>query len=132
MTHRLPAPRLLPVTIGMMAVLLCVRSVELVRAAAMAENASAPAVSPAVTAAPAATAPPVPPPAPPPPAPPAQISDGERTLLLDLRKRRMELDTREAALAQREAVLAAAETRLKARLEELAELQKRLESLEAA
>ncbi len=37
------------------------------------------------------------------------VSDSERTLLLDLRQRRQELDARDAALAARESVLAAAE-----------------------
>ena len=60
------------------------------------------------------------------------ISASERGLLLDLRKRRDELDAREAALNAREGVLAAAEARLGTRLGELGALQKRLESLEAA
>jgi flagellar motility protein MotE (MotC chaperone) len=65
-----------------------------------------------------------------PPEPP--ISESERALLLDLRKRREELDARAADLTAREGVLAAAEARLAARMGELSGLQKRLESLEAA
>jgi flagellar motility protein MotE (MotC chaperone) len=60
------------------------------------------------------------------------ISESERALLLDLRKRSGELDAREAAIGAREAVLSAAETRLTRRLDELGALQKRLEALEAA
>lgn len=128
MTGRLPAPRLLPVTIAAMALVLLVRSVALVRAAAPAD---VPAPAAGVAPAPAAPLAPSPPaPAPPPPAPP--ISDGERALLLDLRQRRGELEAREAALAQRESVLAAAEARLSARIGELDGLQKRLEALDAA
>jgi flagellar motility protein MotE (MotC chaperone) len=59
------------------------------------------------------------------------ISDSERSLLLDLRQRSMELDKRDAALAAREGMLAAAEARLAARLAELGGLQKRLEALDA-
>jgi flagellar motility protein MotE (MotC chaperone) len=128
MTGRLPAPRLLPVTIVAMVLVLLVRSVALVRAAAPAD---APATAAAAPPAPAAPLTP-PPPAPPPPAPAPPISDGERALLLDLRQRRGELEAREAALAQRESVLAAAEARLSARIGELDGLQKRLEALDAA
>jgi len=59
------------------------------------------------------------------------ISDSERTLLLDLRGRRAELDAQAAALAAREATLGAAEKRLAGRLDELNALQKRLEALGA-
>jgi flagellar motility protein MotE (MotC chaperone) len=65
------------------------------------------------------------------PAAAAPISETERTLLLDLRKRRDELDARDAALRTREGVLGAAEARLSTRLGELGDLQKRLQSLEA-
>lgn len=124
MRRHLPTPRLLPVTIAAMGVVLAVRSVDLVRAAAP-EAAPVPAPAPA---SPLAPPPPVPalPPTPPP------ISGAERKLLLDLRRRSRELDAREAALQQREAVLAAAEARLKARLAELTSLQQRLQSLDAA
>ncbi len=196
-----PMPRLLPLTIATMAVLLGVKSVELVRAAvppsaadaapappaaakpegdtpppqATPASATAPAgntetpapdmakpdmakpdmpkpdmakpeagkpeagkpeggkpeMAKAETAAPApaaanpaaaAVAPPVEPP----------ISQSERDLLLNLRKRREELDAREAAIRQHEGLLAAAEARLATRVAELGGLQKRLESLETA
>ncbi len=124
--HPLPAPRLLPVTIAALALALGVRSVVLVRAAVPeAMPAPQPAPSP-----PAPLTPPRPPVAPPSVPPP--ISEGERALLLDLRRRSSELDARAAAVQQREAVLAAAEARLKARLHQLAGLQKRLEALDAA
>ena len=133
MALRLPAPRLLPITIAVLAALLVVKSAVLVRAAIPETHAgsSAPAAPPPparpVAAAPAA-------PAPPPPAPPADppVSDAERALLLDLRHRRAELDAREAALASRESVLAGAESRLTARVDELTALQAKLEGLEAA
>jgi flagellar motility protein MotE (MotC chaperone) len=145
---RVPMPRVLPVTMLAMAALLAVKSVALVRAAApaAATEASAPAATPAPVE-PVATAPPKPAEmkseAAKPAAPAAEtakvaapaelpIPDSERALLLDLRKRRDELDQREAALAARESVLAAAEARLTARLAELGGLQKRLESLDTA
>jgi flagellar motility protein MotE (MotC chaperone) len=156
MRRKLPAPRLLPATIAAMALMLGVRSVALVRAAMPAETAPAPQAAPATPAPPPASAPapaPTSPPAAPaamsPPAAPAAmsppaapagmsppaappISEGERALLLDLRRRRAELDAREAALAAREAVLSGAEKRLNARLDELLGLQTRLEALDAA
>ena len=58
------------------------------------------------------------------------VSDSERTVLLELRQRREELDAREAAAVARDATLAAAELRLTARLAELTSLQHKLEGLE--
>ncbi len=143
---QVPMPRLLPMTMLAMAALLAVKSVALVRAAApaAATEATAPVATP-VPVEPVATAQPKPAETKPEPAKPevaapdapksavpveTPISDSERTLLLDLRKRRDELDQREAALTARENLLAAAEARLTARLAELGGLQKRLESLE--
>lgn len=54
--------------------------------------------------------------------------DPEQALLLDLRKRRVELDAREAAMADRAKLLAAMEQRLAARLDELKKLQEQLEA----
>ena len=80
------------------------------------------------------------PPHPPPPAaasapitasPMPDITDGERAVLLDLRKRRAELDAREQRDTEREAMLTAAEKRLADRVRELQALQTRLEALEA-
>ena len=145
----LPAPRLLPLTIAVMAVLFVVKSVDLVRAAVPAEAAQAATPSsPSKQAGvpspePAIPQPPSPQPVPSQPAPPQPVriesirpaeptvSDSERALLLDLRSRRTELEEQAAALAAREAVLAAAEQRLASRVGELADLQKRLEALES-
>lgn len=52
----------------------------------------------------------------------------ERAVLEALRARRAEIDTREAALAQREMLIAAAERRLADRLDELGALRQRLEN----
>jgi flagellar motility protein MotE (MotC chaperone) len=60
------------------------------------------------------------------------ISQAERALLEQLRARRAELEAREQTIASRELVLAAAERRLGQRIEELTQLQQRLESMERA
>lgn len=61
---------------------------------------------------------------------PNPISQAERALLEQLRSRRLELETREQSIASREVVLAAAERRLTQRIEELSQLQQRLEVME--
>ena len=122
-------PRLLPVTIFTLASLLAVKSAQLVSAATATGGAE-----PAAAAMPAAP-PQASPPAtakPPEDNVPPSVSDGERTVLLELRQRRQELDAREATLAARESVLTAAEEKLTARVAELQALQKKLEGLEAA
>src|SRR5258708_8614505 len=48
---------------------------------------------------------------------PPPMTDGEKAVLLDLRERRRELDTREASLASRESMLVATEKKLAARVE---------------
>lgn len=132
MAH-LPVPRLLPATIAALAALLAFKSVAMVRAALPVQAQSA-----VVASARAAT--PTPPrPAharPSPPAPcdqvrPTPVSEAERKVLQELRRRRRQLDTRETALNARESVLAAADKKLDARVKELLALQKRLETLEA-
>lgn len=158
MRLHLPSPRLLPLTILAMAVLLGAKSVALVRAAApsqavaSAKAASAPA-TPGTSAQPAPAQPATPtpkakaetgaapaasrPPSAAAPASPVEqglpssppISDSERALLLDLRSRNRELDLQAQSLATRETAVAAAEKRLATRIEELNSLQKRLESL---
>jgi flagellar motility protein MotE (MotC chaperone) len=121
---RVALPRLLPLTTFALAALLAMKSAELVRDAVAADD--KPAATPAVVnAAPAA-------PAPAPAAEPAPVSDGEKAVLLELRHRREQLDTREAGLAQRESVLAAAEQKIATRIGELQALQKHLEELDAA
>src|SRR5579872_6155873 len=119
MMPRLRAPRLLPVTILVLAGLLAVKSSELVRAAtASADAATQVSTTPQTTApAVAAARPPTSPTVSAQPAvvkssedssaPP--ITDGERTVLLELRQRRRDLDTREATLVSRESMLVAAE-----------------------
>ena len=186
---RIPVPRLLPITIAMLALVLTLKSVALVRAAgAAAEPAAAPAsqtqtggaqasdakpvdakpvdakpvdakpvdakaadakssavnpaasqpgaagavpkqdvaaVNPPAEQEPAATATPL-------PSGGVPVSDSEKALLLDLRHRRQELDQQSAAVQAREAALAAAEKRITARLDELASLQRKLETLDAS
>ena len=133
MMLRAPTVRLLPLTIFAMSSLLAVKSAQLVRAAVVHDSGTA-----VVTVAQAATpAEPVPAPqgaAPVAPAEPSAppVTDAERTVLLELRQRRQDLDERDAALAARESVLAAAEQKLSARVAELQALQKTLEALETA
>jgi flagellar motility protein MotE (MotC chaperone) len=130
MTLRLGSMRLLPITIFALASLLAVKSALLVRAAVPVPDAgqqvvtTTPAATPAVGQ-PAAAKPPeetVPPP----------VTDAERTVLLELRQRREELDARDAASAARESLLVAAEQKLSARVGELQALQAKLEALETA
>jgi len=139
MIGRQGTARLLPTTILALASVLAMRSVELVRRVA---TAAEPAAAVALAEVAQAATPPAPaeqpPVAPPPavPAPPqdaaaAPVSDGERTVLLELRRRREELDARETGVAARESLLAAAEQKLVARVAELQALQKHLEELEA-
>ncbi len=61
---------------------------------------------------------------------PSPEQAAERAVLESLRARRTELQGREQAIASREVVLAAAERRLNQRIEELAQLQRRLEAAE--
>jgi len=117
MPGRISLPRLLPLTIILMAVLLGVKSVTLVRAAA-------PAASGAPIAAPAAAAPS--PPSIPACPPAAAESPAERQLLLDLHQRSALIQERAAALDLRESVLKAAEKQIAERVAELAALQKKL------
>ncbi|MBC7635316.1 MAG: hypothetical protein H7251_06910 [Acetobacteraceae bacterium] len=130
---RIAVPRLLPITIAAMMLLMGVKAIGLVRAAtpeAAPSPAAAKPIAPALPAGPPATATQAAPAVLPPK--PVEISESERALLLDLRRRRGELDSREAALASRDAVLSATEKRLTARVGELAVLQARLEALEQA
>ena len=149
----IPMPRLLPTTIALLAALLVVKSVVLVRATIM--HGARPDSSMVSVASAAGMEHLMEPPRPVPPAARSQaapetkptparpsqpaaeaadqpVSDSERALLLTLRQRRKELDSRADALSAREAVLSAAEQRLGARVAELQSLQKRLESLESA
>jgi flagellar motility protein MotE (MotC chaperone) len=62
---------------------------------------------------------------------PPPMTDSEKTVLLELRARRQELDARETALTGRESMLIAAEKKVSARVDELQGLQQRLELLDA-
>lgn len=137
MTLHFGSIRLLPITIFAIASLLAMKSVQLVRAAVPTVDASpqtpqtaAPATIPAA----ATQAKPEPVPAPPSAqeAGPPPVSDAEKSVLLELRQRRQELDARDATLGARESVLAAAEQKLSARVAELQALQGKLERLENA
>jgi flagellar motility protein MotE (MotC chaperone) len=125
---RLGPIRLLPLTIAAMACLLGVKSVQLVSAAAATGASETSAVVPAKAV---ATAPAPPDTVKPPDDATPPISDGERSVLLELRKRRQELDAREATVADRESMLTAAEQKISARVGELQALQQKLEALEA-
>jgi len=132
MMPRLTPPRLLPITIFALAGLLAVKSSELVRAATATSDKIVTIAEAAIPAAP-------PPPGPAQPAAvrPSEdnttspVPDGERTVLLELRQRRQDLDAREATLAARESLMMAAEQKVSARVTELQVLQKQLEALEA-
>lgn len=133
MTLHFGTPRLLPLTIFALAGLLAVKSTDLVRAATAAADKAITITTPAHAATPPATLAPPPggPPQPTPDTATAPVSDSERTVLLELRQRRQELDTREAAVAARESLLVAAEQKLSARVGELQALQTKLEALDA-
>ncbi len=141
MKLKIPAPRLLPMTILTLAALLAVKCGNLLETAlgpghrtpggvVAAANAAA-AETPAEKGKPPAPAPEQKPPEASAPECPQPIGDSERAVLLDLRQRRKELDALADSLTAREAVQAAAEQKLAARVAELQTLQKRLEVLDA-
>ncbi|MBV8097391.1 MAG: hypothetical protein JO110_29940 [Acetobacteraceae bacterium] len=142
-----PSPRLLPFTMIALGALIAVKATVIVRSAAFGPGEPArveaagtgvvsiahasPANEPRHTPVQPTSAPP--PPVAPSPAPAEPgMSEADRAILLDLRKRREELDAHERAIAAREAVVAAAEHKLAGRVDELQALQKRLEGLESA
>jgi len=139
---RLMRPRLLPATIAAMSALLILKSALLVQAAAGEAGAATPAPNTAeaapktkastqaAPASPKLVAEPAPHEAAQ-PAPGVAVTEGEKAVLLALRKRRDDLDARARAQDQREAELAAANRRLEERVTELSALQSRLEGLEA-
>ncbi len=128
---RWPRPRLLPLALLAMTLLLPAKLVSLLRglphAAAPRMEFMAVARASAPTPPPAPARPPAPAPAPAAPPEPTPDQLAERALLESLRGRRAEIDQREQALAQREMLLAATERRLTQRLEEMTALQRRLE-----
>lgn len=136
-------PRLLPVTIAALALVLVAKAEVLVRSAidrgepaSVITAARAAPDAPATAEKPAAKQQAAPPPhvadIAPVPEGPAPMTDGEKAVLLDLRARREQLDAREAALASRESMLAAAEQKLTAQIGEMQALQQRLEALDAS
>ena len=157
---RLPFPRLLPVTISVIALVLVMKTGILVRAALTdghyadttvvtqanaAGQEGAGAKKPANAEAPPLSPPPATGPGPAPQSdsptqsdaiakgpPPPAVSVGERALLQDLRQRRSELDAREATLASRESLLLATQKALEERVSQLQRLRKELEDLDAA
>ena len=139
MTSRIRLPRLLPMTIGMLAIVLASKSTSLLRSAILngqpaafiaASWAAGPDAAPDKPGDKPGGKPAAKPgdygqaikpesgPAPPPtseiPVGPPPMTDSEKAVLLDLRDRRQQLDAREAALTARELLLAAAEKKLSA------------------
>ena len=152
---KVPAPRLLPTTITVMAAVLLLKCGVLLEAAfndsAMLDSgmvASANAASSDETKQPEKPAPPTrqkiaaaaalaasraaaPQPSAEPAATPQPVSDSEKALLQELRQRRQELDARAQAITARESVLMAAERKLGARVDQMQALQVKLEGLDA-
>jgi flagellar motility protein MotE (MotC chaperone) len=128
-------PRLLPAAILAMAGLFLVKAEALLTAL---RSPSIPVMAPARAADPPPAAAPAPAPAPPaaaptatqPPAAPDPAAVAERALLEQLRARRSAIEAREQAVADQEVMLQAAEQRLSRRVEELAAMQQRLQSLD--
>jgi flagellar motility protein MotE (MotC chaperone) len=129
----MPRPRLLPVTILGMALLFTAKVASLLHGVPPARAPRMELVAEARAAAPAPTPTSVPASPPTPAAAPEPTPDqlAERALLESLRARRGELEAREQAMQQREIMLAAAERRLALRVEEMAQLQRRLEQFRA-
>ncbi len=134
----LPGIWLLRATMAAIALLLLVKTANLMQQAVAAVPASQPASGPAPETLPQGEtlAQNSPPPQPPPTAsgqacPPAP-SAAELALLGDLRARKTALDQRQAAIAAREQSLAAAEKQFSSRMAELTSLQKRIQAQEAA
>ena len=152
MRFALKRPRLLPITCAAMAGLLLVKSATLVQAATASTDTPQPTGdTPSKPEAKPASAGGVPTTTPDPAghiqapetgrvkssdlnAEPAAVpfSNEERSLLLDLRKRRDGLDEKQRLLDQRAAEVNAADEKLNARVQQLTALQSKLEALEAA
>ena len=144
---RLPPPRLLPVTISTMGLLLVVKcgilakalltdgryvdAVVVTMAAAADHGAQKPASPHGPPLLPPPAAAPVTDGLPKAPQMPA-ISDSEKALLQELRQRRQELEARETTLKARESVVGASEKKLEERVTELQALRKALEEMDSA
>ena len=129
---RLSPPRLLPLTIVVMLLLLSLRAVTFAKNAGAALGLASESASsiPVVGPAEIAKAAPAPPSVEKSPVP--DISASERALLQDLRARREHLDAREHAIEERNGVLEATEEQLQAKINQLTELQASLGQLDAA
>ena len=144
---RLLRPRLLPATIVAMSALIAVKSIVLVQAAAeeAGRSSNETSLGPSQTGQPDNHNPTAPGSAPiaverkqvaarqaeTSGADAQPVSEAERSLLLDLRRRRETLDARARDLDQRQAELEAAARRLGERVDQLSSLQAKLETLEA-
>jgi flagellar motility protein MotE (MotC chaperone) len=142
-------PRLLPSTIAVLAMLLLLKCGILLQGvlthgpkpdsgmvaaatAATTEQIQEPVKPPpAGKGSPAAAPPPTSAPAPASAGPPP-VSESEKALLLELRRRRMDLDTRAEEIKAHESVMTATEEKLSARVNELQSLQKKLQGLDVA
>lgn len=133
MTPHLSPPRMLPLTIVVMLLLLSAKAVTfakdvgaalgLTSQSAPATSAASPLAEPISGPTPATVVKQAPVPG---------VSDTERRLLEDLRRRRAQLDAREHALDERNNVIEAAEGRLQSKIDHLSELQGRLDQLATA
>ena len=132
MTLRLPAPRVLPLTIFIMISLLSVKAVTFAKdvtaelgskSATLTPTSSItpPNMSDLKSISPAIKELPMP-----------LVSEPEKALLQDLRKRRQELDVRARNMEERSSVIAAAEANLQAKIDRLAALQSKMDQLESA
>ena len=130
---KLPATRLLPVTIVVTAILLGLKSLSLGQAALASDPTAGPAIAKPLPA--VATVPTTSPPATKPvlaPAPTPSPTASDWTLLQDLRARRLEIESRERALDTKASAIEAAARGVEAKLAALSTLQSKLEALEAA
>ena len=132
---RLASPRILPLTISVMVLLLTAKAATFASEAGAALGLTPAAIA---NASPAAAGPgPVASVIPAgrgavKPVGDADVEAKERLLLLELGKRREALDAREHALDERDAVLEATELRLQTKIEHLTALQARISGLEAS
>ena len=127
---KLPAARLLPVTIVVTAILIALKSLSLGQAALASDPNQGPALAgpmPVVTRQSAPTPPAIQPPAPKPE--PATASDW--ALLQDLRARRLAIESREHALDTRANAIDAAARDVETKLAALSAMRSKLEALEA-
>lgn len=132
MALRLSPPRLLPLTIVIMLLLLSIKAVTFAKDAGAAlglVSSNAPAVP--LIARPGASGS-KPSPNPVEKSPVIEVSKAERALLQDLRKRREQLDAREHSLEERNSVLEATEGHLQAKIDHLTELETNLGQLDKA